>query len=166
MHRFLIKVEHYNHKLIFPAVILLLFVIIFEIFIHTENYALELAIKIVDYMVIAVFVIDLIFLARKARSTKFFFKNYWLDLLAVFPFGLLFGFLGGFMRIFSASEEVVGVSQAIFHEGLETEKVVVEAERATKAGKTIRIGTRIARVVSKTHFFDRFHRRKLEQLRI
>ncbi len=166
MHPFWEKVEHLNHRLILPAIILLLFVIIFELFIHTENHTLELAVTITDYLIIAVFVIDLIFLGIHAKNVKFFFKNYWLDLLAVFPFALMFGIIGEFSRIFRASEEVVGVGQAIFHEGVEVTKATARAERFLKIGRGVKIGARVLRVVSKTRLFTRFHRRKLKHVRV
>jgi hypothetical protein len=77
----------------------------------------------------------------------------------------MLGFLGGFMRIFAASEEAIGVGQAIFHEGLEAEKAVVRSEKFVKIGKTLRVGARMARVLSKTHMFTRFHRKKLKHMR-
>ncbi len=165
MHPFWEKVEHINHRLILPAIILLFFIIIFELFIHTENHMLELAVHIADYIVIAVFVVDLIFLGIRAKSTKFFFKNYWLDLIAVFPFALTFGIVGEFSRLFRASEEVVGVGQAIFHEGVEVTKATARVERFAKVGREIKIGVRVLRVVSKTRLFTRFHRRKLKHVR-
>ena len=166
MHPFWEKVEHLNHRLIFPAIILLLFVIIFELFIHVENPKLELAVTIADYIVIAIFVFDLIFLAIHAKSTKFFFQNYWLDIIAVFPFALTFGIIGEFSRIFRASEEAVGVGQAIFHEGVEVTKAAARAERIFKVGRGVKIGARVVRIVSKTKLFTRFHRRKLKHVRI
>ncbi len=166
MHHFWKKVEHVNHHLIFPAIILLLFIIVFELFIHTENHTLELAVHIADYIVIAIFVVDLIFLGIRAKSTKFFFQNYWLDLIAVFPFALTFGVIGEFSRIFRASEEVVGVGQAIFHEGVEVTKATARVERFAKVGRGVKIGARVLRVVSKTRLFTRFHRRKLKHVRV
>lgn len=158
-------VEKINHKLIFPAILLLLVIIILELFVHPTNKWIILSIEIGDYLVITVFVIDLIFLAHHARTTKYFFKHYWLDILAVFPFSLFFGFLGGLFRIFSVSEDAVFVGQAIFHEGLEAEKAVVRAEKAAKIGKELTIGARVVRIFSKTHGLTRFHRRSKEHLR-
>ena len=105
MNPFWEKVEKVNSKLIPPALILLLGVIIFELFLHIENHALELAIEIVDYFIIAVFVIDLIFLAIKAKDTKFFFKNYWLDILAIFPFVIFSRFIGGVFKLFATNRQ-------------------------------------------------------------
>ena len=68
------KVEHYNSKLIAPALILLLAIIIYDLFIHSENHTLELIVKIADYMVIAVFVIDLIF-CQACQERKSIFQK-------------------------------------------------------------------------------------------
>lgn len=166
MNHFWEKVERINHHLIFPAILVLLVIITLELFAHVENHYAQIAIEVADYLVITVFVIDLIFLAIKARSTKYFFKNYWLDILAVFPFSLFFGFLGGLFRLFSVSEEAVVVGQAIFHEGLEAEKAAVRAEKVlVRAGKGIRIGARLVRVFTKTRGFTRFHRKHKDRIR-
>ncbi len=161
MNPFWEKVEKVNSKLIPLALILLLGVIIYELFLHIESYALELAIKITDYFIIAVFVIDLIFLAVKAKSTKFFFKNYWLDILAIFPFVIFSKFIGGIFKLFATSEVVIG--QAIFHESLEVSKVAVRAERFAKVGRYTKMGARVVRLVTKA--VPRFKRRKLKHMR-
>ncbi len=166
------KIEHYNSRLILPAVGLLLLVIIYELLtyfeiIYFENRALELALEGIDYLIITIFVIDLIFLAIKAKSTKFFFKNYWLDILAVFPFVLASKAIGGIFRIFALTEVEVG--QAILHESLEVSKVTAEAEKiakvekAAKLGRGIKLGARLVRIFSKT--VPRFKRKKLKHIR-
>lgn len=165
MHHFWKKVEEINHKLLFPAILILLVIIYFELFVHTENEQLKLGIHVADYLVIAIFVLDLIFLAIHAKSTKFFFRNYWLDLLAVFPFGIMFGFLEGVSALFRASEEVA-VGQAMFHETLEASKAAARAERFAKIGKELKVGVRVLRVVSKSRLFTRFQRRKVENVRV
>ncbi len=161
MNPFWEKVEKVNSKLIPPALILLLGVIIYELFLHIESHALELAVEIADYFIIAVFVIDLIFLAIKAKDTKFFFKNYWLDIIAVFPFVIASKLVGGVFKLFATSEVVVG--QAILHESLEVSKVAVRAERFAKAGRMTRLGARVVRIISKA--IPRFKRRKLKHMR-
>ncbi len=153
------KVEEMNRKLIIPAVVILLFIIIYELFFHTENYTLDLIVKILDVFVISVFVIDLIFLAQKAKNTKFFFKNYWLDILAVFPFGLIFNFVEQFYRAIAGTERFV-VGQAIVHEGLEVRKEVRLASQSERLSKFFRIGARLLRVIAKTRLFTHFHRKK------
>lgn len=171
MHPFFEKVEKINNKLIIPAIILLFFIIIFELFIHIENSTLELALEIADYFVIAVFVIDLIFLFHKAKTTKFFFQNYWLDIIAVFPFSLMFKALGEVAKIFSSLDSLV-VGQAIFHETVEVSKAATKAERVSKIaekfgklGRYVKFGARVVRITTKTHSIIRFKRHKKERLR-
>ncbi len=153
------KVEKVNSRLIVPAVILLLFIIIYEIFFHIENHTLELVVKIADGFVILVFVVDLVFLATKAKSTKFFFRNYWLDILAVFPFGLLFNLIEQVYRTITGVERVI-VGQAIVHEGLEVRKEARLISKSARLSKFFRIGVRLLRVITKTRLFSRFHRKK------
>jgi hypothetical protein len=164
MNQFWERVERINSKLIIPAVILLLVIIIFELFIHLENHTVHSIIEIIDYLVIAIFVIDLIFLGIKAKTTRFFFKNYWLDILAIFPFVFTLNTVGKFVRLFSTKG--IGVGQAIFHESLEVSKVAGKAEKFTKVGKSLKIGTRSLRVITKSRLFSRFKRKKLKHTRI
>ena len=153
MNSFWEKVEHYNAKLIPPALIILLGIIIYELFLHVENHAVELMVKIADAMVIAVFVVDLIFLAKKAKSAKFFFRNYWLDILAVFPFVLFFRVLESAYRVAIATERLT-LGQAILHETVEASK---SAKALAKSGKIVRIGARILRIVTKSRLFTKVH---------
>jgi len=153
MEEFWEKVEHYNSKLITPALVVLLVIIIVELFFHVENPTAELVLKIGDALVITVFIIDLIFLAKKARSMKFFFKNYWLDILAVFPFVIFFNLLESVYRIVLATEQLT-IGQAILHETVEASK---SAKVLAKSGKVVRIGARILRVVTKSRLFTKVH---------
>lgn len=153
MKGFLEKVEHYNSKLIPYALVLLLGIIIFELFVHVENHTIELMVKIADALVIAVFVVDLIFLAHKAKSAKYFFKNYWLDILAVFPFVLFFKLAESAYRVALATERLT-LGQAILHETVEASK---STKILAKSGKVVRIGARILRAVTKSRLFTKVH---------
>ena len=153
MHPFWEKVEHYNRKLIPFALVLLLGIIVYELFLHVENHTIELIVKIADALIIAVFVIDLIFLASRARSIKFFFKNYWLDILAVFPFVIFFNLIESAYRIILATERLT-LGQAILHETVEASK---SAKVLAKSGKMVRIGARILRVITKSRLFTKVH---------
>ncbi|HLC71101.1 MAG TPA: hypothetical protein VJI32_03785, partial [Candidatus Nanoarchaeia archaeon] len=82
MHTFFKKVEYYNRRLIPAALIALLIIIAIELFVHIENHTVEISLKILDGIIIAIFVVDLIFLAIHSKNTRFFFRNYWLDILA------------------------------------------------------------------------------------
>lgn len=153
MKKFWEKVEHYNIKLIPYALVILLGIIVMELFVHSENHYVELAIEIGDYFVLVVFVIDLIFLAIKARSTSFFFKHYWLDLLAVFPFSLIFS---GISRIYAgvAEAERLLIGQSILHEAVETEKIIA---KESKLLRIVRVMVRSLRLITKSRLFTQFH---------
>lgn len=162
MNEFWEKVEKKNAKLIPYAIVILAIVIIYEIFFHTENHTINLIVEIVDGIVIAIFVVDLIFLAIRAKSTAYFFKSYWLDILAVLPLGLLFRGIGFLFGGLQATRTVV-LGQDLLHEGLEARKEIALVAReeklveaATKAGRASRIYIRIARVLSKTRLFKHF----------
>lgn len=153
------KIEHYNAKLIPFALVLLLGIIIFELFLHIENHAVELGILIADYIVIAIFVVDLIFLAYKARTVKFFFKSYWLDILAVVPLVLVFTVVGRIYRAIAAAGKVT-IGQAIFHEALEARKGISVLGRSGRFAKYVKIVVRGIRIVTKSRFFTKIiHRR-------
>ncbi len=163
MHPFWEKVEEINSKLIPFAIFILLGIIIFELFIHSENPTLQRAVHILDGLVIAIFVIDLIFLAIHSRNTRFFFKNYWLDMLAVFPFGLLFTVVERVYEIAVAAERLA-VGQAIAHEALEARKGIQVLAESEKFAKGIRIVTRSLRVITKSRFFTTITQRRKKNL--
>ena len=144
MHPLWKKIEHINSRLIPVALILLLGIIILELFVHVENPHVRLGMEIADGIVIAIFVIDLVFLAIAAKSAKFFFRNYWLDLIAVLPLNLVFRLLTPFFRGLVLAEEIV-VGQGLLHES-------VEAERLAKEGRLLRylrVGVRAVRGIAK-----------------
>ena len=154
MNKFWKKVEHINAKLIPYAILALSFVIIVEIFFKDFAHHYHTPILILDYLVIGVFVIDLIFLAIKAKSVKFFFKSYWLDLLAVIPLAIGFTIASKLWRAAAAAGQV-GVGQAILHETLEARKGISALGRTQKVAKYIRIAARSIRVVTKSRLFNK-----------
>jgi len=157
MKRFWKKVDLANRRLIPYALILLVIVIVLELFFHIENLAVERGLQIIDYLILAVFIIDLIFLAIKARTVRFFFRHYWLDLLAVFPFGLVFAIFSEIFRGLAALEGIT-LGQRIFHESLELEK---EAKLISKEGKIVRelrFVPRLLRLIFKSHLFRNFEK--------
>jgi len=148
------KIEHFNSKLIPFALILLLLVIIYELFLHQENDALNRIFLLIDYLVILIFVVDVIFLAARSRSVKFFLKHYWLDILAVFPFGFFFSLAEKFYRAVATSEKIV-IGQALFHETIEVRKGVAELSKAQKISRYLKIAARSLRVITKSRFFQK-----------
>jgi len=152
------KIEHFNARLIPYALVVLLILIIVELFVKIENHYLETGKIITDYAIIVIFVIDLIFLAIRAKNAKFFFTNYWLDIIAVFPFAIIFGILEEFYRGIAAAERLV-IGQAVLHESLEAEKIIAKESRVVRL---IKIGPKMLRVITKSRLFTTFrhHRHK------
>ena len=152
------KVEHINAKLIPYAVFLLAIIIVVELFVEIHSHFLEEIIHIVDYLIIAVFVIDLCFIFYHVRKWSIFFKRFWLDILAVFPFVLFIRGLGSLFRFFRISEQFF-FGQTLLHEGLEVRKAAAVA-RGQKMAKYMRLGARGIRVLSKSRFFSSFKNAK------
>jgi len=149
------KVEHFNSKLIPIALVLLLFVIIYELFVHLENQVLNLIFSLMDYLVILIFVVDIIFLAVRSKNVKFFLKHYWLDILAIFPFSLFFSLAEKFYKAAIASKEII-VSQALAHETIEVRKGILELSKTERLSRYFKIAARSLRVVTKSRFFRKF----------
>tara|TARA_Y100000310_G_C20245069_1_gene606417 strand:- start:75 stop:647 length:573 start_codon:yes stop_codon:yes gene_type:complete len=155
MNKFWEKVEHYNARLIPLAIVALLAIIIIELFFKEFAHHHHTAVAIADGFVIAIFVVDLTFLAIKAKSTKFFFKNYWLDIFAIFPFNIFFNTVTKLYRTVLAAEKLI-IGQAILHEGLEARKGISAAARGGRIARGIRIVARSIRVVTKSRLFTEF----------
>ncbi|MBI2146458.1 hypothetical protein HYU22_03900 [Candidatus Woesearchaeota archaeon] len=149
------KIERFNSHLITPAIIVLLGIIIVELFVHPQNETVKIIIRVLDYLVIAVFVVDLTFLAIKARSTSFFFRHYWLDLLAIFPFSLLFSVVTRAYETVLAAERLA-LGQSIIHEGLEANKEIEALSKGNRAARIVRIASRLLRVIAKSRLFNMF----------
>lgn len=145
--------EYINGRLIPYSLVVLLVIIAYEIFFHIENAVLNLVVQILDGMIVGIFVIDLIFLAIKAKTVKIFFQRHWLDLLAIFPFYFFFRTIGGVIRTFAATEELV-IGQKILHESLEAEKEVAALAKSEKGVRVLRSGIRSIRILSKSGFLS------------
>lgn len=156
MHPFFEKLEKTNARLIPYALVLLLAIIVLELTYHSESPIYNVVISIADYLVVLVFVIDLVFIAHRCRDARYFFKNYYLDILAVFPFTLIFRFVGEAYQVFRIGEELA-VGQSIFHETLEAEKGLTKAGRIARYFKIV---VRSLRIVTKSRFLTKVHHHK------
>ncbi len=134
--------------LITPAVLILGVLIIGEIFFGFEKY--EPWITIADLVVIGVFVLDLILKWRRVHDVKTFVKLYWLEILAVFPFYLIFRGFGFLQNIlpFGESSEIV---QRTLHETSllrESRELEVLSKEERLAARGLRFGQRVLRLVA------------------
>jgi len=153
MKEFWRRIEQGNSVLLPYSLILLAGIIIYDLFFHVDNPTGNIIVGILDTIVIIIFVIDLIFLALKTKNAKIFFKRYWLDIIAVFPFYLFFRLFGVFFRTALTAEELF-LGQKILHEGVEAEKEVAAVIKTERGVKVLRSGVRSIRILSKIHFFS------------
>ncbi|MBU2561892.1 MAG: hypothetical protein KKD17_06350 [Nanoarchaeota archaeon] len=162
MKRWMHKIEVIVDKAIPPCLILLLIIIVLDLGFPdlVESYHLHYYILAADYLIIAIFVADLIFKYLRTRYVPLFMRKYWLDILAVFPFFLFFRVFELAAGAFSAAvSEGAQTVQAVVHEGLEVEKegakLLREAEKFAKEGSRV---AREAEKVSKLGRSTRFMR--------
>lgn len=89
-HKLYHKIELLVDRSIPYFVVLLLASIILEFFYRKEAEPYSQYIKIAYYITIGIFCVDLIFKYLKVRRVPEFLKHHWLDILAIFPFFLIF----------------------------------------------------------------------------
>lgn len=152
------NIENINSKLIPYAVFALTIIIIIEIFVELHSHLIEELIHIIDYLIIVIFVIDLCFIYYHVRKWSIFFKRFWLDILAVFPFVLFFRGMSSLFRLFRISDELF-FGQTLLHEGLEVRKAAAAA-RTQRIAKYLRLSARFLRVITKSRFFTAFRKAK------
>ncbi|HIH14814.1 MAG: hypothetical protein QT08_C0009G0061 [archaeon GW2011_AR17] len=120
------------------AVVVLLAIIIIELFFHTTAEKYFTIISILDYSILGIFIIDLIFKYNRIRKWDRFLRECWLDIIAIFPFFLIFRVFESFL-IFTELPKELRQFQLILHEGVvlseESSKVIREAEEAGKISR-------------------------------
>ncbi len=134
MKKWLEKLEHIIDKIIPFLLLILLGIIIIDLFFHDISDRYHLPIEITDGIIITIFIIDLIFKYHRARTIPNFIKRYWLDILAVFPFFLVFRVFEGAIDLFETFKGTFIEGQKIAHVGLELKELEVggKLERITK----------------------------------
>jgi hypothetical protein len=167
MKRWMHKIEMIVDKAIAPCLVLLLAVIVLELGMHdfVVEHGLQAYIDIADVIVITVFVLDLFFKYLRTRHIPLFLKKYWMDILAVFPFFLMFRFYEVTIGLFSQTvTEGAETTQMLLHEGLEvekegarivreTERVLKEAERVGKVERSARFARFLRPLFRSPRFF-------------
>jgi len=156
MKRWLHKVEVIVDKLIVPVLLLLIVIIVLDLGFPQISQHYHIYMLIGDYFVIGIFVLDLIFKYIRVKNIHDFIKNYWIDILAVFPFFLFFRVFEGIAGLVSKGVgEGAQTVQSLLHTSLEVEKEGVKvAEFVSKETPKIfetsaREAARIAREAEK-----------------
>lgn len=162
MKRWLHRIEVIVDKAIPYLVLVLLFIIVGEFAFHDWINQYKLYVHIADYIIIGSFVIDLAFKFYRVRNVKLFFKKYWLEVIAVFPFILIFRVFEELVIIFRLTEPLEQ-GQQILHGVTEIGKLgeeqkiireLSELEKGTRVFRSIEEGTKLSR----TSMFARFFR--------
>lgn len=138
-------------RLVPVAVLLLIPIIIIEFFFEDISTKYHLIISILDYSIIAIFVLDLLFKYLRIRNFKNFIKTCWLDIIAIFPFFLAFRVMEPIL-IYAELPKEVRSFQLVFHEGLEFSK------EATKLTKEVEAAGKVSRVKTIIKLFENIER--------
>ena len=145
------KIEHIVDKSIPYLLILLLFVIIGEIFFSHKIEPYRMFVSVIDSFIIFVFVIDLIFKYIRIRNFPKFFKNYWLEIIAIFPAFLILRVMEEFAIIVKL-EESIGISQDVIEVG---ERTIPRTNRLRYFSRFIRPLARFPRFLKAFSFYEK-----------
>ena len=163
MKEWVLKGEELIDRSIPLLVLILLVIIVVDLFFHHEAEPYHLYIEIADWLIIGVFTVDLAFKYNRVRDVPEFVRRYWIDILAVFPFYLVFRVIDS-MAIIAGMAEMIEGTQPLFHEAAEIEKagskVAREAEATGKIarfeflGKIFRPIQRFPRLLKAVSFYE------------
>lgn len=130
-------VEHFVDRVIPFLVVLLGLLIVADVTMDIHRF--EPWVSYADWLIVGFFATDLVFKWRHVRKVTKFLKLYWLDILAVFPFYLLFRAYVVIAELVVAGEKIKEAQQ-IAHEAilLRETKLLKEAEVFTKEGRLAR----------------------------
>jgi len=123
MKKWLERLEYYVDRVIPYTLVVLVVLIVLEIFFHDELGPYILIVKILDYIIIAIFIVDLYFKYQRVKNFKLFLRKYWLDVIAVFPFFLVFRMFEEVLILSGGLKETFLTSQKVVHSGVEVEKI-------------------------------------------
>ncbi len=149
MHWLLERIEKRVDDLIPYALLVLLVIVILEFTINTARY--DKLIQIIDDIILGIFTLDLCFKYYRIKTTALFFRTYWLELIAVFPFYLLIRAYTALIELSRGVEE----TQKVLHEAalikearfLEEGKVLREARVVEEEARLLRESSTLMRTV-------------------
>jgi len=171
--RFYREFEHFTDHVIPILVIMLAMVLILEnpfwTILPLSHY--KPWIGIFDGTIVFFFVADLVFKWFRTKNIRAFFRLYWLDIVAVFPFYLLFRAYAEIAGFFRIGEEVAESGQKLAHEAvlLREARSIKEAEELAKQARMLREAEELgkeARLVRQAGVLNRFLRPVQQVLRV
>jgi len=107
MKEFWKRIEILFDKLIVPALVVLLIIVVADIFFTEFKYKHEIYFLYADIAVITVFVGDLSFKFKRAKNWQGFLKKEWLEILAVIPFFWIFRLVESVVRVGELLQEII-----------------------------------------------------------
>ena len=149
MKKWVHNIEVFIDKLIPWLLIILLIILVIEIFFHELALKYHLYIEIADYFIILGFIMDLIFKYMRIRDIPKFLRSSWIEIIAIFPFFLVFRLFESVALFFGGATETASSAQKAVHIGIGVEKEV---------GEVIREGSKITEEISKASRAERFAR--------
>ena len=137
MHKFLHETEVFIDRSIPFFLAGLPAVLIIEIYFSWIKDKYFVWFDLFDIAMVAVLLIDLFFKYERVKNTKKFIRKYWFDIIAAFPFFIIFRFL----EIFRLSEALKS-GQQVLHETIQIERtgqrLIEEAEAVGEVSRTER----------------------------
>ncbi len=141
-------IEIHIDEVVPVLLVVLILILIVEFFFPTVAEQYKGWIEVADWLIIVIFAIDLLFKYLRIRVLPLFLKKYWLDIIAIFPFFLVFRLFEQLAVVFGTVRELPVQVQKIVHIGLELKEARL-AEEAIKVSSE-------AEEVSRTARFARF----------
>ena len=153
MHVLFEKLETLVDRLIPPALILVLLIIVMELLFPETAHHYDEHLNMADSFVILIFATDLSFKLNRAKTWEGFLRDYWLEIIAIMPLFFVFRMIE---LVFVTRTAEVG--QDAVHLGTRTERVVAafrspEAARSARFGRFIRAFSRSPRFAKAAEFF-------------
>ncbi|MBS3135174.1 hypothetical protein J4406_02295 [Candidatus Woesearchaeota archaeon] len=162
MRKWLHNLEIFFDRAIPYVILLLIFIIVGEFAFHNFMNKYRLYVSLADYVIVGFFIIDLGFKFYRVRNVKLFFKKYWLEVIAVFPFVLVFRLFEELALLLRFTEPLEQ-GQKVLHgitEGIqlgEEQKIIRELQELEKGTRTFR-SIQESTKLSRTTMFLRFMR--------
>ena len=157
------KIEVFTDKSILFAIIILMGLLIVELFFHHVAEEYSLLIEITDSLIILIFSMDLFFKYVRIKPFKTFLKKSWIDIIAIFPFFLIFR-LVEFIGQSVLFGEALRQGQSILHETVElekeTSKIIQSVEKTHKLSRTSKLISlhkpllKLPRIIKAFSFFE------------
>lgn len=128
------QVEVFVDFIIPWCVLVLLFLVVMEIFFYAAVEPYSSSFHVIDFIILLVFWVDLVFKYIRVKNVPKFIHLYFMDIIAVFPFFLVFRLFESIAFVISDS---VRSGQVLFHEGLEMERIGVKFVKHVSHGNTL-----------------------------